>query len=211
MSFECTAIHEATNKMTRYHFPFSEKQIPMNGIYVLFEINEYGHEADRIVRVGTHTGKNQLRSRLKQHFLAENKDRSIFRKNIGRSILNKRNDPFLDSWNIDLTTRAAKEKYSESIDFEYKKMVETEVSQYIRANFTFVVIEVNEKNERLKLESRLISTISRCSQCVPSQGWLGQYSPKTKIAKSGLWLENELYKTPFDRIELSSFLKLICN
>jgi len=29
----------------------------------------------------------------------ENKDRSIFRKNIGRALLNKDNDPFIEQWN----------------------------------------------------------------------------------------------------------------
>ena len=45
---------------------------------------------DRIVRIGTHTGENQLRSRLMQHFVKENKNRSIFRKNIGRCFFEHR-------------------------------------------------------------------------------------------------------------------------
>ena len=39
------------------------------------------------MNICTHTGKNQLISRLKQHFTNMNKDRSIFRKNIGRCLL----------------------------------------------------------------------------------------------------------------------------
>ena len=41
--------------------------------------------------------------------MTENKDRSIFRKNIGRAILNKNQDPFLGQWELDLTTRKAKD------------------------------------------------------------------------------------------------------
>ena len=94
MSCQCEKIHSYFNKFERYSFPFDTANIPLNGIYILFEKGEYAHGKDRIVRVGTHTGNNQLAPRLKQHFVYANKDRSIFRKNIGRSILNKDNDPF---------------------------------------------------------------------------------------------------------------------
>lgn len=113
----CEKLHNIFNRLNRFHFPFNESKIPKNGIYILFEKGEKGHNGDRIVRVGTHTGVDQLSSRLKQHFLNENKDRSIFRKNIGRAILNKRKDSFLDKWELDLTTRENKEKFSDKIDF----------------------------------------------------------------------------------------------
>lgn len=199
MSNECCAVHNLTLGLKRYRFPFDVSEIPSNGIYILFQKDERGHEQDRIVRIGTHTGENQLRSRLKQHFLNENKDRSIFRKNIGRALLNQNNDPFLKYWELDLTTRKAKEQFSSIIDFDYQKNIETQVSQYIHDNFSFVVFETNSKEERLDIESKLISTVSWCDECKPSNSWLGNDSPKEKIIKSGLWLVNELYKTPFDR------------
>jgi len=96
MSKECDKIHRLFNGMERFNFPFDETKIPLNGIYVLFEKGEKGHGMNRIVRIGTHTGKNQLRSRLMQHFINENKDRSIFRKNIGRALLSKARDIFLE-------------------------------------------------------------------------------------------------------------------
>jgi hypothetical protein len=54
--------------------PFDDSPIPLNGIYILFEDGEIAHGTNRIVRIGTHTGKDQLFSRLKQHFIQENKD-----------------------------------------------------------------------------------------------------------------------------------------
>ena len=129
MSKECSAIHVFTNTIVRHSFPFNEAEIPDNGIYVLFQKGEVGHYQDRIVRVGTHTGRGQLRSRLKQHFIKENKDRSIFRKNIGRALLNKRNDAFLKYWELDLTTRKSKTQYALLIDFDYQKQIEKEVSR----------------------------------------------------------------------------------
>jgi hypothetical protein len=198
MSKECEKIHDLMRGLERYGFPFDESKIPSNGIYILFEKGEKGHHGDRIVRVGTHTGTNQLRSRLRQHFLNENKDRSIFRKNIGRALLNRNNDPFIEFWELDLTTREAKNKYSSSVDFDYLENIETQVSEYIQSNFSFSVFEVNNKEERLEVESKIISTVSWCEDCKLTKEWLGKSSPKVKIVKSGLWLVNELYKTPFD-------------
>ena len=193
----------------RQSFPFDESKVPLNGIYVLFQKREEGHQRDRIVRIGTHTGNNQLRSRLKQHFLNENKDRSIFRKNIGRALLNQRHDPFLKFWEIDLTSRKEKEKHLSLIDLDQLKTVERQVSRYIQDNFSFTVFEVKNKEERLEIESKLISTVSWCGECKPSVGWLGKSSPKNKIAVNGLWLVNELYKTPFDSDGVSNLSMLI--
>ncbi len=209
MSNECASVHRLTNELERHRFPFEGSKIPLNGIYILFQKGENGHKQERIVRIGTHTGENQLRSRLKQHFLNENKDRSIFRKNIGRTLLNQLNDPFLTHWELDLTTRKAKDKYSSLIDFDYQKNIESQVSQYIQDNFSFAVFEVKYKEERLEIESKLISTVSWCDECKPSNGWIGNSSPKEKIVKSGLWLVNELYKTPFDAASIEHLSKLI--
>jgi len=209
MSIECKQIHELTRNLKRHKFPFENSEIPSNGIYLLFEKNESGHNQERIVRIGTHTGENQLCSRLKQHFLNENKDRSIFRKNIGRALLNKNKDSFLPFWQLDLTTRKAKEKYSSQIDFEYQKEIENQVSEYIRNNFSFCVFEVQSKTERLEIEAKIISTVSWCEECKQSSNWLGNDSPKKKIVKSGLWLVNELYKTPFNETGIKTFKKLI--
>ena len=156
----CTDLHHMFNNLYKHHFPFKERDIPLNGMYILFEKTEFSHGYDRIVRIGTHTGHNQLRSRLKQHFIVQNKDRSIFRKHIGRAILNKENDPFLEQWNLDLTPKKERIKHSNNVDFDKQKQIEKLVSEYIQNNFSFVVFEVEEKEERLDLESKIISTLS---------------------------------------------------
>ncbi len=209
MSKECDILHEIVRSLKRHHFPFDETTIPQDGIYILFQKGEIGHGTERIVRIGTHTGEGQLPSRLKQHFLNENKDRSIFRKNIGRAILKKANDPLLEQWELDLTTRRNKAKYLHKIDLDRQKKIESKVSQYIQNNFSFAVFHIKDKNIRLKIESKLISTVSLCDDCKPSSEWLGNYSPKTKICESGLWLVNELYKTPLTIEELGQLEKQI--
>ena len=207
MSSTCEALHKWVNGLPAFHFPFDARAIPLNGIYILFEKGQTAHECNRIVRVGTHTGDNQLQSRLKQHFMIENKDRSIFRKNIGRALLNKGNDAFLAEWEYDRTTRGARIELS-LIDADRQRAVERQVSEYIRSNFSFVILRVEDKRERLQLESKLISTVSHCEKCRPSEGWLGLSSPKRKVRESGLWLVNELYKQPLSNDEFLSLQRL---
>lgn len=209
MSKNCEELHKIFNNAKRYEFPFDEKNIPKNGIYILFEKGEKAHDKDRIVRIGTHTGNNQLSPRLKQHFLNENKDRSIFRKNIGRALLNKAKDSFLEQWELDLTTKYAKEKLKDKINFEKQKQVEKQVIKYIQENFSFVVFPIEDKNKRLKIESKIISTISLCKECKHSENWLGLFSPKEKIKESGLWLVNELYKEQLNEEEIKKLREVI--
>jgi len=64
-------IHKIFNARKRYSFPFdgSKNDIPSNGVYIIFENGEKYKEYDRIVRVGSHNGQNQLYSRLNQYFV----------------------------------------------------------------------------------------------------------------------------------------------
>ena len=151
---------------------------------------------DRIVRIGTHTGDRQLPSRLQQHFIKENKDRSIFRKNVGRAILARNADPFLTQWEIDLTTREAKKRYTGAVDESKLRAVEEQVTDYMQRSFGFIILRVDEKENRLLWESRLIGTVAACEDCCPSDKWLGSHSPKQKIRESGLWQVNEFGGQP---------------
>ena len=194
--------------MKRFYFPFNADEIPSDGVYVLFERGEKAHGVDRIVRIGTHTGNNQLRSRLFQHFLKENKDRSIFRKNIGRALLNRDKDGFLEQWELDLTERNAKDKFADKIDLMKQKEVEKRVTEYIQKNFSFIALGIKDKAKRLEFESKIISTVSLCDECRPSQNWLGLFSPKEKVRESGLWQVNELNKTPLNEDEINGLQKV---
>ena len=76
MSETCERLHEVIAAGQRLGFPFLTDGLPEDGVYIVFERGEWGHRGERIVRVGTHTGQGRLRSRLVEHFLNENKDRS---------------------------------------------------------------------------------------------------------------------------------------
>lgn len=201
MNEMCNKVHQLFNGMKRFHFPFDENQIPENGIYILFENGEKTHGGDRIVRIGINKKNGNLRLRLKSHII-ENKDGSVFRTHIGTCFLNKENDNFWKIW----------DKHMAEITIEYKekkKKTEERVTKYIQENFSFVVFEVSEENKRLEIESRIISTVSLCDECKPSENWLGLFSPKDKIRESGLWLVNELYKEPLQDDDFKELQKLV--
>lgn len=187
MSKECQKLHEYARSLPRYKFPFDKNEIAQNGIYILFEKNEQGHGGERIVRIGTHTGQNNLSQRLTEHFIKENKDRSIFRKNIGRALLNQKGDDYLEVWNLDLTSKEMRESSKHLVDKDFQQQLEQQISEYIQENFSFSIIEIQDKKKRLELEKELIGLVSSCGECQSSQDWLGNASPIDKIRFSGLW------------------------
>lgn len=202
MSSHCSTLHEWFNDLKKLKFPFDTNDMPANGLYIHFEKGEPAHGTNRIVQIGTHTGPDRLGLRLQEHFIKENKDRSIFRKNIGRCFLNKDQDSFLEQWNWSLTSRKNREKYAHLVDFDKQERIERKVTKYIQDNFNFVVIRIDSMNKRRLFKSRIISTVSWCTDCSPSRKWLGQFSPEEKIRKSGLWQVHHLYRTPLTDNEM---------
>ncbi len=204
-------LHKIFNGLNRYSFPFKdkEKEIPENGIYIIFEKGELFDNFDRIVRVGTHTGDKQLRSRLNQHFVKENKNRSIFRKNIGRCLLNKDLSPYLSLWELDITSKAEKEKNLKLLDLDFEKKIEKRISDYIQNNLSFCVFQVDTKEQRLFWESKIVSTLAKSNELKPSKNWLGNSSTKDKIKASGLWQVNELYNEALTKKELETLKQIL--
>jgi hypothetical protein len=209
MSQTCIELHKLFANLRRYHFPFDEKSIPLNGIYVLFEKGEYAHGTNRIVRIGTHTGNDNLPKRLWEHFLIKNKDRSIFRKHVGRALLKRDNDPFFEQWEWDLTSSASKRKYASKLN--RKKQVQTEelVTRHIQDNLSFIVLPITSKQRRLALEAKFIGQVSSCEDCGPSGSWLGSYAPATKIQKSGLWQIQKVFGKGMTDSDMEELRKIV--
>jgi len=204
-------LHQMFNEQKRYYFPFEHfiNEIPKNGIYIIFEKGEKYKTLDRIVRVGTHTGNNQLRSRLNQHFIKENKNRSIFRKNIGRCFLNKESNPYLSLWELDITSRAEKEKNLKLLDLDFEKKMEKSISNYVQSNLSFCVFQIDTKDDRLFWESKIVSTLAKATDIKSSKNWLGNQSTKDKIKVSGLWQVNELYNDSLTELEFDQLKNII--
>ena len=146
-------------------------------MYIIFERGEKYGGYDRITRVGK--AEKSLLSRLKQHFEKEDKDHSIFRKHVGRALLNKKGLP-LDNWNKKGVTDSDTEK---------------KVSEYLKENATFCVIPLEDKNEIRILEKTLIGILAAFNlsylvangKAIQSGDWLGNHSVNQKIKDVGLW------------------------
>ncbi|WP_259595884.1 DUF6884 domain-containing protein [Clostridium botulinum] len=195
----CKAVHEFFNQMPRMNYKTISDISFSNGIYIMFENNQKYWKVDRIVRIGTHTSNDRLKHRLRDHFISKNKDGSIFRKNIGKAILNKNNDSYLDIWSLDTSKRYNKDKINE----EKEEKIEEYISNYLQKNITFVCFIVNEKEDRLRLEEALISLLNKSDDFYPGNDWLGKFSPVDKIAQSGLWLTQGLDASPLTVAEFA--------
>ena len=207
----CYKLHELFNSMKRYNFN-NIKEIPFNnGVYIFFEKDEYYKNMDRIVRVGTDTGQNNLKSRMSQHFTNENKDRSIFRKNIGRAILNKNNSSLLNYWNLDLTERIKKDKYfNEELNLECKK-IEKQITEFLCNNMSFVVFELDNKEDRLRFEEAIISALYNSEDFIASENWLGNFVLPTKgnhVKESRMWLSQGIKAKPITEEEFKRLVEI---
>lgn len=195
-SADCIELHRIFNAAKRYNA--SEiNSIPFkNGIYIVFEKGEPFGAYDRIVRVGTHVSPDRLKDRLKDHYIRENKDGSIFRKNIGIALLNKVGDPYLSVWKLSRTENA------HFVIQDIQADIERRISEYLRQNTSFVVFRVDDKTRRLRLEEAIISTLNHAPDYKVSAGWLGNSSTEEEIRRSGMWLKQGLDATPITADEL---------
>ncbi len=224
MSEKCRWLHEILEELPLVKYPFRLELLPLNGIYFFYEEGEiWGHGGKklRIVHIGTHRGRNNFRKRIAEHFLIDERkmyfdknrpkpsDRSILRKNIGRALLRKNMDPYLKIWDIDFLLRVNKDKFSSLRDIEKEKSIEKMITKILRSRFYFRFIIVENKDERIRLKSKLIGTISKCTKCRPSINWLGNYSPKKQIRESGIWLIQSLNTEEITEEDKSVIIKLV--
>ncbi len=219
----CRWLHDQLERLPAVEHPFDLNRLPENGIYFFYEKGEvwgHGGERPRIVRIGTHREGN-FRSRIAEHFLLNEAkmnfdatrppphDRSIFRKNIGRALLNRSHSPYLGVWNINFTTKENLKKHGDLRDIGEERWIEAEVTRILRENFFFRFVMLEGQAERMGsagLEARLIGTVAGCGACRPSPSWLGQHSPVEKIRRNGLWLVQHLAAEPLrgeDRTRLA--------
>jgi hypothetical protein len=209
-SDKCNWLHNQLESLPLVKFPFDIKSLPYNGIYFFYEEGEIADHGcgliPRIVRIGTHK-ENNFQIRISEHFLLnESKlnftianpkpsDRSIFRKNIGRALLNKNNDYYMKIWNIDYTSKENRLKMNLMRNIEKEKQIESEISKILRERFSFrfIVLEGQQKGiGKEGLESRLIGTVANCNVCKASDSWLGKSSPIEHIRNGKLWLSQYL-------------------
>ena len=223
----CEWLHNLLEDLPLLRYPFDIEKLPDNGVYFFYEKGElHGHNSKdkpRIVRVGTHREGN-FKSRMKDHFIFNDSkmnfnqnqspphDRSIFRTNLGRAILNKSNSKYLKIWNTDFTTKKNREELSHLRNIKFEKEIETKVTKLLHENFSFKFLIVEGEEGRIGskgIESKLIGTLSHCEKCTSSKRWLGNHSPVSKIQNSGLWLYQHLADEPISESDKKELLKLV--
>ena len=223
----CRNLHEALERLPMITHPFDYDDMPNAGVYFFYEKGEvckFGGEKPRIVMAGTHN-KDNFRSRMRDHYIPDSKmnfdarkspphDRSIFRKNLGRAILNKEHNPYLKVWDIDFTTKKNRETMWHLRNVDEDKRVEAEVSRLLQEKFSFRFVMMGSERERkgsAGIKSGIIGTLSRCPCCCSSDSWLGRHSPIGKIRESGLWLVQHLESeglTDLDMKRLSECIRV---
>lgn len=204
----CVRLHRLFNGMPRYKWDTISNIGFDNGIYVLFEADEKYNGMDRIVRVGTHRSDGRLRRRLKDHFVSENKDGSIFRKNIGKAILNKNKNSYLDVWSVDTSKPENIARLGDRYDPAFQKKVEETVTKYMREHFTFACFPVATEQDRLRFEEGIIAVLNDAAGFVASAEWRGRYSTEHEIVRSGLWLKQGLDGIPLTQNEYEKIATL---
>ena len=114
---------------------------------------------------------------------------SIFRKHLGRCflIVDKKQD-YIKNWDLKIKKREDKAKNFDKINWNLEETYETKVTNYIKTNFTFILIpNLTDEIKRIRLEEGLIATFAQAEEKTISKTWLGKHHPDNKIYNSGLW------------------------
>src|SRR5690606_6524767 len=175
------------NQAPRYDFRYQEEDIDENGIYVMFEKSEKHLNIDRIVRIGSHTGINRLRKRINEHYIGADHRDSIFRKHIGRSLLSiDKHIEYIKIWDLRIKRKKDRLENYHKIDWTLERTYEKKITDYIRTNFTFIIIpNLTETKGRIRLEKGLIATFAQNNKKIISENWLGKHHPDARINNSG--------------------------
>jgi hypothetical protein len=186
---------------------------PKRGVYFFYEEGENRSDTGdgpRVVRVGTHAlkagSRTTLRTRLSQHKGQSktgggNHRGSIFRLIVGAALTNREKLDF-PTWGHGNT--AARDVRSGEL------ALEGQVSKIIGSmQFVWLAIEdeAGPESRRGYIERNSIALLSNYNKPAldpSSQDWLGHYSDRERIRKSGLWNQNHVEEV-FDPDFLDTF------
>lgn len=196
------SIHRIVASLPLHRYPLSRTDLPNNGLYFFYEEGERfsvnGQLRDRIVRIGTHREQDRLPDRILNHFQGD-KNNSVFRRLLGSAIIQRENpsDPRLQQW-LEQGTPTLTD-------------IEERVSRELREHFSFRCVKVEDRDERMEFEERLIATLARCSTTYhPSPNWLGLFAVNEKVRRSRMWNDQHVDSQRYMREEdLSRLKKLV--
>jgi hypothetical protein len=180
-------FHLLLQGRVRHTGSFLSKDVPRNGIYFFFEQGEVvpaakGH-LDRIVRIGTHRQDGRLDRRLRLHFRG-NRRASVFRRHIGTALQRA------GQLNQEVVDQLAAENSSRVPELEVA------ISNVLSTSFSFACIQVEERDDRLRLEAGLIGLLAGFPIYPPSETWLGRHASRPEIRSAGLWNTQHVAASP---------------
>lgn len=168
---------------------------PSRGVYFFREAGEDRSDTgigSRIVRVGTHALKRDSRAtlwdRLRQHRSGTNR-LSVFRRIVGTALV-RRDGWHCPSWGRgNSAPREVREK---------ERALEEAVSETL-GDMSLLWLAVDDEpgpdSQRGYLERNAIALLSNYGEepvDSPSRGWLGSYSDRERVQRSGLWNNNHV-------------------
>lgn len=201
-------------------------QWPLRGVYFFFETGEPRSTTgagSRVVRVGTHglklNSRSKLWTRLSQHRgnpKGGNHRGSIFRLLVGEALRSNMKQIEPKSWGVcsDPGKAAAKLGCSRSDIVERERELEILVSRYI-GQIPFLWLAINDPPGPESLRGyvernaiALLSNYNRESVDSPSQSWLGRFSSRERVVRSGLCNSKHVDER-YDPGFLNQFEKLV--
>lgn len=195
---------------------------PRRGVYFFFEPGEARKTSGnglRVVRIGTHAlkegGNQSFWKRLSNHqgYIKSgggNHRGSIFRLHIGSALINK------GGWPDDVSKVWEGDRHGSATTRLLEEPLEKAVSDYIRA-MPFLWLDIDDEpgpsSLRGFVERNSIALLSNFNFRIeqidpPSENWLGNWSQREVIRKSGLWNVNHIAEH-YDRGLLEILRKLV--
>lgn len=201
---------------------------PRRGIYFFYETGETRPESGRVprvVHVGTHAltsgSRSTLWQRLSQHRgparIAGGSHRgSVFRLLVGAALASRDRAPLPPSWGIASSQAGAARRLGQHPD-EVRAAeadLETRVSRYIGA-MPFLWLNVDDPpgpdSRRSSLKRGAVALLSgygHPSSDPPSPSWLGRWSDRDSVRRSGLW-NSRYVDEPCDPTFLDAMARLV--
>ncbi len=174
---------------------------PRRGVYFFFEGGESRSDAGnglRVVRVGTHAltvgSGTKLWTRLSQHRGQTNTGGgnhrgSIFRLIVGAALIKKLELNF-PTWGVGSSAN----KTIREGEFSIERKV-SEIIGNMRFLWLAIEDEPGPNSQRGYVERNAIALLSNYGKPAldpPSKAWLGHYSDRERVRKSGLWNQNHV-------------------
>ena len=179
---------------------------PRRGVYFFFEAGEPrsgSGEGRRVVRIGTHAltagSRSTLWQRLSQHRGVEggggNHRGSIFRLLVGVALARQGDTALPASWGVgaDVGTAARRLRIDRADVRSTEADLELRVSRYV-GGMPFLWLDIGDEpgssSERGLVERNAIALLSSSREPAAdpaSTGWLGAFSDREPVRRSGLW------------------------